>query len=201
MQSIPQVNVRMKRLFEQDAVELARQAGLRQRTIPLCKLALLLVMGWWHLPRSGPSALARFAGGLGLHISKQEVDCHFTQRTAEWLLALLRRAVQEVVGLSQATPSWMQPFSAVFVEDGSTISLPSSLSGVWQGCGGTAAKSPSDKSKAALKSTVRFDLKGGSLNGPHLHAGRRHDLSSVLCEQQMSPGSLWLADLGYWSLQ
>lgn len=201
MQSIPQVNAQMKRLFEQEAVELARQAGLRQRNIPLCKLALLLVMGWWHLPRSGPSALARFAGGLDVKLSKQEVDCHFTERTAQWLLALLRRAVQEVVGISQGKPSWMQPFSAVFVEDGSTISFPSSLSGVWEGCGGHAAKNQPDHSRAALKMTVRFDLKGGSLNGPHLQAGRRHDLASVLCQQQMPKGSLWLADLGYWSLQ
>ncbi len=199
--SIPQLNTTMKRLFEQDAVELAREAGLRQRNIPLHKLALLLVMGWWHLPRSGPSALARFAGALDLKLSKQEVDCHFTERTAQWLLALLRRAVQEVVGISQAKPSWMQLFSAVFVEDGSTLSLPSSLSEVWEGCGGNAAKSKPDKSKAALKITVRFDLKGGSLHGPHLHAGRRHELASVLCEQQMPKGSLWLADLGYWSLQ
>ena len=136
MQSIPQINTRMKRLFEQEAVQLARQAGLRQRSIPLSKLALLLVLGWWHLPRSGPSALARFAGGLDLHLSKQEVDCHFTERTADWLLALLRRTVQEVVGVSSLQASWMQPFRAVFVEDGSTISLPSSLADVWQGCGG-----------------------------------------------------------------
>ena len=196
MESIPRLNTRMKRLFEQEAVELAHQAGLRQRSIPLCKLALLLVMGWWHLPRSGPSALARFAGTLDLKLSKQEVDCHFTERTVTWLLALVRRAVQEVVGISQGKPSWMQLFSAVFVEDGSTISFPSSHSQVWEGCGGTAATS-----KAALKITVRFDLKGGRLQGPHLQAGRCHELSSVLCEQQMPKGSLWLADLGYWSLQ
>ena len=201
MQSIPQVNERMKRLFEQEAVELAHQAGLRQRSIPLYKLALVLVMGWWHLPRSGPSALARFAGGLDVKLSKQEVDCHFTERTTVWLLALLRRAVQEVVGISHGKPSWMQPFSGVFVEDGSTISFPSSLAPVWQGCGGTAPKSKPDTSKAALKITVRFDLKGGSLHGPHLQAGRRHELASVLCQQKMPKGSLWLADLGYWSLQ
>ena len=201
MESIPRLNARMKQVFEQEAVDLAREAGLRQRNIPLSKLALVLVMGWWHLPRSGPSALARFAGGLDLKLSKQEVDCHFTQRTAQWLLALLRRAVQEVVGISHATSSWMQPFSAVFVEDGSTLSLPSSLSEVWEGCGGTTAKSKPDKSKAALKITVRFDLKGGRLQGPHLQDGRHHELASVLCEQQMPTGSLWLADLGYWSLQ
>jgi hypothetical protein len=48
--------------------------------------------------------------------------------------------------------------------------------------------------------TVRFDLLGGRLDGPHLQAGRQHELRSVLHEQQMPRGSLWLADLGYWTL-
>ena len=55
MESIPRLNARMKQVFEQEAVDLAREAGLRQRSIPLSKLALLLVLGWWHLPRSGLS--------------------------------------------------------------------------------------------------------------------------------------------------
>lgn len=47
---------------------------------------------------------------------------------------------------------------------------------------------------------MRFDRKGGRLDGPHLQDGKTPDLSSVLSERQMPAGSLWLADLGYWSL-
>ena len=200
MPSIPQLNTQIKRLFEQEAVELAHQAGLRQRTIPLSKLVVLFVFGWWHLPRSGPSALARFAGLLDLELTKQEVQWHLTERTAVWLLALLRRAVQEVIGVACVSESWMHPFAAVFVEDGSTISLPSSLAHLWRGCGGSASTSKPESGKAALKSTVRFDLKGGGLHGPHLQNGRGHELAGVLSQQHMPKGSLWLADLGYWSL-
>jgi Transposase DDE domain len=201
MMSIARMNQTLKRLFEQDAPTLAKQAGMRERKVRFTQLALLLVMGWWNQPQSGPSALARLAGSLDLTLSKQAVDCHFTERTAQWLLALLRRAVQELVCSAGMSLAWMEPFTNVFVEDGSTISLPSTLAHLWQGCGGKRATTGKpDKSKAALKVTVRFDLKGGSLNGPHLHAGRRHDLASVLSHQQMPAGSLWLADLGYWSL-
>jgi hypothetical protein len=134
-------------------------------------------------------------------LSKQTVDCHWTARTADWLLALLRRAVQQVVQGHGVTLAWMRPFTAVWVEDGSTISLPAALAKVWRGCGGSAvAAGKPDKSKAALKITVRWNLKDGELQGPHLQAGRRHELSSVLSSQQMPTGSLWLADLGYWSL-
>jgi hypothetical protein len=201
MLSIARVNSRLKHLFEQDAPELAKQMGMRERTISFTQLAWLLVLGWWSQPQSGPSALCRFTGSLGLTLSKQAVDCRWTPRTADWLLALLRRAVQQVVQGQGVTLAWMQAFTAVWVEDGSTIPLPAALAEVWRGCGGrTVAEGKPDKSKAALKITVRWNLKAGELQGPHLQAGRRHELSSVLSSQQMPTGSLWLADLGYWSL-
>ncbi|MEO8953078.1 MAG: hypothetical protein ABI465_00790, partial [Ktedonobacteraceae bacterium] len=160
------VNSQLKHLFEHDAPELARQMGMRERTISFAQLALLFVMGWWNQPHSGTSALARFAGSLGLTVSKQTVDCHWTPRSADWLLALLRRAVQQVVRGQGVTLDWMRPFTAVWVEDGSTIALPAALAEVWRGCGGRAAREGQpDKSKAALKITVRWNLKDGQLQG------------------------------------
>ena len=201
MLSISRVTRQLKQLFEQDAPELAKHMGMRERTMSFTQLALLLVLGWWSQPQSGPSALSRFAGSLGLTLTKQTVDCHWTPRTADWLLALLRRAVQQVVQGPSVSLAWMKPFTAVWVEDGSTICLPAALAKVWRGCGGKAVSADKpDKSKAALKITVRWNLKDGELNGPHLQAGRQHELRSVLCSQHMAKGSLWLADLGYWSL-
>lgn len=203
MASIPQVSRAMRRLFEEEAEPLARQVGLRQRTIRLALLAYLLVLGWWQHPQAGPSALARFGGSLGLKLEKQEVDCHFTERTALWLLALLRRAVQVVVCAQGVALPLLQQFTAVLVEDGSTISLPPALKRVWAGCGGNTAKQTKAESQteAALKVTVRFDLLGGRLDGPHVQAGRQHELRSVLREQRMPRGSLWLADLGDFTLK
>ena len=201
MSSIAQVSRALRTVFEEEAGSLARQHGLRERRIRFCELAYLLVLGWWQCPQAGPSTLARFAGSLGLTLNKQEVDCHFTEVTAQWLLALLRRAVQVLVCAKGVSLPLLQQFTAVLVEDGSTISLPGALKRVWQGCGSRRAGATREaKSEAGLKVTVRFDLLGGRLNGPHLQAGRQHELRSVLHEQQMPRGSLWLADLGYWTL-
>jgi hypothetical protein len=201
MSSIAQVSRALRTVFEDEASLLARQNGLRERGIRFPALAYLLVLGWWQCPQAGPSALARFAGSLGLRLSKQEVDCHFTELTAQWLLALLRRAVQVLVCAKGVSLPVLQQFTAVLVEDGSTISLPAALKTVWQGCGSRRAGATTEaKSEAGLKVTVRFDLLGGRLDGPHLQAGRQHELRSVLHEQQMPRGSLWLADLGYWTL-
>lgn len=202
MSSIAQVSQAMKQVFEEEAPVVAGSYGLRQRRIPFVQLASLFVLGWWQQPAAGPSALARFAGSLGLSVSKQEVDCHFTELTAQWLLALLRRAVQVLVCAKGVSLPLLQQFTAVLVEDGSTISLPPALKAVWQGCGGhRRAGTQEAKSEAGLKVTVRFDLLGGRLDGPHVQAGRQHELRSVLHEQHMPRGSLWLADLGYWTLQ
>jgi hypothetical protein len=202
MTSIARMSQTLKQLFEHDSVELARAAGLRQRQLTFMQLALILVLGWWKQPQAGPSALARFAGSLGVSIEKQGLDCHFTERTADFLLALLRRAVEYVVCANAVSLPLLQQFRAVLIEDGSSISLPSVLQSVWRGCGGRAAKAGKDaKTQAGLKVTVRWDLLAGRLHGPYLQAGRRHELSSVLREQVIAAGSLWLADLGYWNLK
>lgn len=202
MCSIARVCREMKQLFEEQAPALARHCGLRERTIPLAQLAYVLVLGWWKAPQAGPSALARFAATLDMQTSKQALDSHFTERTANWLLALLQSAVQMLVCARAVPLPLLRQFSAVLIEDGSSMSLPSALASVWRGCGGsrtTAGKDP--RNEASLKITVRWDLLGGRLEGPYLQEGRSPELYSVLREQEMPPGSLWLADLGYWSLR
>ena len=201
MTSISQVCHVLRTLFEQEAVGLARKAGLRERTIPFARLAYVLVLGWWTQPSAGPSALARFAGSLDLDICKQDVDSHFTERTATWLLAVLRRAVQRVVCSQPVSLELLRQFTKVLLEDGSTVSLPPALKAVWGGAGGNrATKTSEPKTEAAVKITLRWDLLGGQLEGPYLQEGRQHELRSVLHEQDMPAGSLWIADLGYWKL-
>lgn len=202
MTSRARVSRLMKQVLEHDAAELARAAGLRQRSLSFGQLARILVLGWWKQPQAGPSALARFAGSLGVRIEKQGLDCHFTARTATWLLALLQRAVEYVVTAQAVSLPLLQRFEAVLVEDGSSISLPPVLQSVWRGCGGRAASEGHEaKTQAALKITVRWDLLAGRLMGPYLQEGRAHELASVLRQQTIKRGSLWIADLGYWNLK
>lgn len=201
MDSIACVCQAMRTVFEQEAPILARQVGMRERTIPFAKLAYLLVLGWWHHPQAGPSALARFAGSLGLDLCKQAVDCHLTERTANFLLLLLQRAVQALVRAEPVAVPLLQQFRAVWIEDGSSMSLPSALRAVWAGSGGSAATRGFDpKNQAALKLTVRLDLLAGQLQGPYVQAGRSHETSSPLQKQPVEKSSLWMADLGYWGL-
>ena len=195
MTSIPQLSRTLRKLLFVEANQLAAQAGViqRQRVFSGASLLQLLVFGWLKHPQAGPSQLARFAGSLGLKLSKQAVEERFTRLTADWLLAVLQRGVQLLVCAEAVSIPLLQRFTAVLVEDGSTISLPASLKQVWRGCGGSA-------SAAALKLTVRLDLLRGSLSGPYVQEGRRHETHSPLREQHMPRGSLWIGDLGYFAL-
>ncbi len=194
MTSIPQLSGILRKLFFTEAAELARVHGViqRKRVFTGASLVQLLVFGWLKNPQGGPSYLARFAGTLGLKLSKQAIEERFTLQTAEWLLAVLRRGVQFLVCAQAVSIPLLQRFPAVLVEDGSTITLPASLKQVWRGCGGSGPQ-------AALKLTVRWDLLKGGLRGPYVQEGRHHERQSPLREQQMPPGSLWIGDLGYFS--
>jgi hypothetical protein len=195
MTSIPRLSGMLRKLFLSEASELARAHGVIQRIRVFrgASLLQLFVFGWLQDPQAGPSALARFAGGLGLQLSKQAIEERFTMQTAEWLLAVLRRGVQYLVCAQAVSIPRLPRFTAVLLEDGSTITLPASLKQVWRGCGGSGPE-------AALKLTVRWDLLTGGLRGPYVQAGRSHETQSPLREQQMPRGSLWVGDLGYFSL-
>ena len=75
MSSIAQVSQAIRTLFEEEAAPLARQVGLREKTLRFQDVAYLLVLGWWH--RQGPSALARFGGSFGSQAQEAGRQLHF----------------------------------------------------------------------------------------------------------------------------
>jgi hypothetical protein len=195
MTSIPRLGKILRRVLCEDATQLANDLGViqRSRVFTAASLLQMLVFGWLQNPQAGSSALARFAGGLGLKVSKQGIEERFTPVTASWLLAVLQRGVQSLVCAQAVSQPVLARFAGVYLEDGSTITLPAVLAQVWKGCGGSGAA-------AAVKITVRWDLLRGGLCGPYLQAGRQHETQSPLREQKMARGSLWIADLGYFGL-
>jgi hypothetical protein len=195
MSSIPCVSGILRQVFGVEANRLAKEAGViqRQRVFSGASLLRLLVFGWLKNPQGGPSFLARFAGSVDLTVSKQAIEDRFTLVTAGWLLVVLRRAVQRLVCAQAVSLPLLRRFSAVLIEDGSTITLPAVLREIWRGCGGSGAV-------AALKLTVRWDLLRGGMSGPYLQEGRASETRSPLREQEMPRGSLWIADVGYFAL-
>jgi hypothetical protein len=190
----------LRQVFEHDAPRLAREMGVIQRERKLTgkTLALALVLGWLHQPRAGSSALARFAGTLKVTISKQGLEAHWSFQTAEWLYALLLRAVGYLLSAKAVVIPLLQRFRGVYVEDGSSIVLPDALARYWRGCGGREGEH--GHLEASVKLTARLEVGQGTLEGPYLQAGRSHETSSLLQQKPLPKGALWIADLGYFAL-
>jgi DDE family transposase len=200
MITVPRMARVLRKVFDQDARALAREMGVikRERKLNGATLLLLFVLGWLHQPKAGSSALARFAGTLGVRISKQGIEEHWTFLTAQWLYEVLVRAVQCLIMAQAVAVPLLQRFVGVYIEDGSSINLPDSLERYWRGCrGGNRASSGT---KAAVKLTMRVDLLQGGLQGPVLQDGRSHESQSLLQQIPLGKGALWIADMGYFAL-
>src|SRR6266852_2180170 len=90
----------------------------------------------------------------------------------------------------------LKQFSAVMLEDSSSITLPPTLAQVWRGCGGSPGASEAD-----LKVFVRWDVLRGELQGPGLEQGRRNDKRGPFPLADLPEGCLYVADLGFFGVQ
>lgn len=193
--SISSLNKALQALFLEIAPRLAKEENLikRQRCFGASSLLITLVLGWLHHPLAGPSQLARFAHTVGVKIKKQALDQRLTMQTAQWLSRVLQEAVSLMVFAPLLNQGLLARFPAVVLEDASDIQLPGLLAPLWKGCGGSGSAS-------ALKLGVRYDLRSGQLSGPILQNGKDHETRNGVHSLSLLPGSLWIADAGYYAL-
>jgi hypothetical protein len=89
----------------------------------------------------------------------------------------------------------LKQFSAVIVEDSTSITLPSELADIWRGCGKEGSTS-----SAAVKVFVRWSVLSGELHGPRLTNGRLNDHKSPFGIEELPENSLYIADLGFFAI-
>jgi hypothetical protein len=191
MWTVTQVSQTLQHLVTTTANQLARETGFVQRASKLTGAAFVqtLLFGWLNNPQATLQQLAQMAGSVGVAISPQGLDQRFTQTAAGFLQRLLEAAVTHVVTAHPVTIPLIERFTGVYLLDSSTIVLPDELSQVWRGCGGNQAQ----RTQAALKLQVQFDLSTGALRGPWLQDGRGADQAAPN-QTAFPPGALRLAD-------
>ena len=198
MTSVAYVEEQVQHVLGRRANELARETGciVRQRKFDGATLVQTLLFGFQQHVHASLEQLASMAQVRAVSVTDSAVDKRFSEACARFLHAVLEEMSTVVVQAAQAVPlSLLKRFSAVICEDSSTITLPDDLADLWQGCGGTQAHT-----KAAVKVHTRWDLTRGRVWGPKLTAGRTSDRSSPLNGEQLAANTLYIADLGYFSL-
>ena len=197
MASVTEIAGAMKTLLTETAERLARERQFVRRRSKLdgAAFARTCVLGWQEHPDARLSQLSQTAASLGIGISPQGLDQRFTEPAAAFLRALLDAAMTTVVRAAPVAVPLLARFAAVVVEDSTIITLPDALAHLWQGCGDVA-----QHHLAALKVEPRLDLLHGTLDALLLAAGRTHDQTCAQQNAPLPPGSLYLADLGYFAL-
>ncbi|HEM61980.1 MAG TPA: IS4 family transposase [Chloroflexi bacterium] len=195
--NIAEIAENVMRLLGEDARELGRSTGFiqRQRKFDGATYAQMLICGVLSQPELRYTDLTQQAHVAGVQVSAQGIAARFTPAAAQFMAALLERAVNRVVEARMSTTiPVLEKFTGVYIRDSSVIGLPASLAELWPGVGGTAGQT------AALKLQVRLNYSTGVLDGPMVQPGRTADRATPYELEDEPVGSLSLADLAYFNL-
>ena len=198
MSTIPQVAESIRTVLEQAAKQAGETTGFieREREFDGATFAQTLVFSWLGNPAATLEEMSQVAGLLGVEVSRQGIAKRFTSKAAELMYEVLQAAVRQAVSATQAEFEILERFKGVYLLDSSIVQLPDELLPVWQGSGGGRT----GQQNAGVKLSLRWNWQTGELHGPELQAARRHDQSAQMADPQGPPGSLHIADLGYFHL-
>jgi hypothetical protein len=177
--------------------QLGRDTGVirRERKFTGTSLLRTIVLTVMRCRHADPLDYLTTASQLGLQLTERAITKRFTPR----LVAFLRRALEGLLrhpfrAAPVAVPL-LAKFTAVFVGDSTTVSLPEEYAKEFPGCGGKSASG-----KAALKVQVLWELISGRLVQMLLEPGRQHDSRTAALTGPQPTGSLTIHDLGYFDL-
>jgi hypothetical protein len=198
MTIIEQVADALQDIFISVAHRLADQTQFVQRVSKLVGATFLQTLVFTYLadPDATLDQLTQTAAALGVDISAPGLSQRFTPQAAAFVQAALAAAIKRVLSAEPLAIPILEQFSGVFIEDSTVIVLPQELRELWRGCG-----TATEHGDAALKLTLRLDLLTGMLFGLSLHDGRRHDSVAAHPMSALPADALYLADLGFFSLE
>lgn len=198
MDTIAQIAQELQEILNERADALAKETHFirRQRKLTGADFSQTMILGWLGEPEITLDGLTQVAQHREVTISASGLNQRFTQEAATLLQRLLEELTAKGLQAEADVPiPLLRQFSAVLIEDSSTITLLEELASIWRGCGGNRGTCNS-----ALKLFVRWEVLKGRLDGPALTTGRHSDNRSPLSIDDLPDGSLYLADLGFFSL-
>ena len=198
MQPVCKVAKALQVVLTTTANQLAKSTGViqRERKFRGDSLAQTFVFGWLSNPGATLEELAQTAASCGAAVQPQAIAQRMNDKLAEFFKQLLEAAVEQVIGVDPVAIPLLQRFAGVYLQDSTVISLPDEFQEDYPGCGGGVQ----GQTNAAIKLQVRMNLCNGDLEGPFAEPGRASDQNSDIQRRPLPPGSLRLADLGYFNL-
>jgi hypothetical protein len=196
--SVAQVMEQYQSILEDEIHEIAWETGAikRKGKLDAATLAQIMIFGFWQDPDLRLSGLAQIGGRREVHVTESAISQRFTPECATMFLKIMQRLAEVQLQSEKVAISLFKDFSAVIVEDSTSILLPAELSDLWQGCGGKEGMSG-----ATVKAFVRWNVLNGELFGPSLTSGRTNDHKSPFSVEALPKESIYIADLGFFSIE
>jgi hypothetical protein len=187
-------------LFYDTADHLARQAGFchraRKLTGPVFSQSLV-----FSLLENPAATLDDFADTatdeLDTPVSPQAFDKRFTPPAADFLRDLFLEAFnRSFASLRPALLPFLRRFTAVFLRDGTLVSLPACLAWLFPGRGGLHAK---DGKAAAIKLVFEAEVTTGAFTEVSLLTGLDNEKTAEVSGKPLPKGALLLEDMGFFA--
>jgi hypothetical protein len=195
--SITQVMEQYRSILEEEVHTIAYETGAikRQRKIDAATLAQTMIFGFWQEPEIRLSGLAQIGGRREVQLTESAISQRFTPACATMFLKIMQRLAEVSLEGDKVDIPLLKQFSAVIVEDSTSVTLPTELAEIWRGCGKEGSTS-----SAAVKAFVQWNVLGGELHGPRLTNGRLNDHKSPFGIEELPENSLYIADLGFFAI-
>ncbi len=199
METIAQVTEFMQTLLHDITENVGAQIHYTKRPdqakFTASTLVQTLVWGWLAHPDATMEQLAQMAARIGVSVSPQAIHERLTKNpaTATLLRTVLTRSITLAVASDPVAIPLLQRFTAIVLNDSTSITLPDELADHARGCGGSSDKNTA----AALKCGLQIDLLHGTITHLDLADGRASDRRLPMATAWLPAGSLRLADLGF----
>src|SRR5947207_4542969 len=137
----------MQTVFTTQAEQAARDSGFCQRRSPLSSTFVsALTFACLAHPQPTLDHFCQAAAACGAPTQPQAFDARFGPDTgpksAEYLRLSLANAVKQVIAEQPLAEGLLARFTAVAIQDSSTVVLPDCLEHLWQGNGGKTDHNP-----------------------------------------------------------
>ena len=182
----------LQTLLTDVAEEAAKASGFirRRRKITGAGFVQSLVLGWMADPRAKLEDLAATLG-----VADQSLDERFNDRAVDCLKRVLNAALGFLFEARPETIPLLRRFTAVALDDSTSLTLPASLAQEYPGCGGS-----DDAGAAGMKVMARLEAIAGRLEFCEPAPASASDRTLHKELPPLPSGSLRLADLGFFDL-
>jgi hypothetical protein len=191
--SVQSLAAALHTLLTDVAEKAATASGLirRRRKLTGAGFVQSLVLGWMADPHA---KLEDLAAPLG--IADQSLQERFNDRAVDCLRRVLSAAMRYLFEARPEAIPLLRRFTAVAIDDRTAVALPAVLADEYPGCGGSEAQA----GRAGLKVLTRLEAIAGRRELTEPSPAKASDRAVHAALPPLPPGSLRLADLGFFDL-